>query len=129
VSARLFIRFDMPENCLEPLARLDPIATEIRYLLIPPSSQSFHGHPLFWPILRNLRLLLILVLAIGMVFWFHTADAFGATGGLVIYKQFSFDSDFQAEIANYSSGERLSLYHACFSEGRTFWSAFRVAVL
>jgi hypothetical protein len=48
---------------------------------------------------------------------------------LVIYKQFSFDSDSQAEIANYSSGERLSLYHTCFSEGGTFWSAFRVAVL
>lgn len=53
--------------------------------------------------LERIKLLLIILLSPFVL----GPDAHAATGGLVIYKAFSFDSDSQAQIANYSSYEHF----------------------
>jgi hypothetical protein len=49
------------------------------------------------------RLPLILLLAAVLLPWAGGANALAATGGLIIYKQFSFDSDSEAEMAGFTS--------------------------
>ena len=49
----------------------------------------------------------MLLIATSLLPWIHGADALGATGGLVIYKDNSFDADSLAEIASYSSVEHF----------------------
>jgi len=67
-----------------------------------PGSDPGLGGARHSPAVRTRRFPLILLLAAGLLPWLRGADALGA-GGLVIYKQFSFDSDSNAEMVSYSS--------------------------
>jgi len=49
-----------------------------------------------------------IVIAIALYPWIYGAHAIGAPGGIVIYKQFSFDPDSNAEMAAYSTFDHYS---------------------
>ena len=64
--------------------------------------------------------LLPFLMAAGLLPWLHGMDALGATGGLVIYKDHSFDSDSMAEIENYRSVQHFpSVDNVHTTDGQT----------
>ena len=63
--------------------------------------------PLLQRIWRGCRLLLMLLLAVSALPGGRGAEAPGAAAGFVIFKEFPFEPDSQAEVVNYSSYERF----------------------
>jgi hypothetical protein len=60
------------------------------------------------PAIMKHREIPIILLAAGLFSWIQGATALGATGGLVIYKEYAFDADSQAAMTDYSSFQHFA---------------------
>lgn len=65
----------------------------------------------------SLRKNTVILLAAALSPWLHVANAAGTSRGVVIYKDYSFDPDSQAEIADYSSVQRFGTVDTVVTPG------------
>jgi len=100
---RLFILPDVPTASPVAPPGLEPMAPRVPSSLRYACPWARYASPRAARSINGIRFLLLLALATALSQSFYGARSMGATGGMVIYKQFSFDRDADAEIANYTT--------------------------